>query len=55
VEFPRVTLPNRTFLRTFSLFTEAQLWFVPTDVDAAALNVSTVIPSFIMGFRMYIF
>ena len=55
VEFPRVTLPNRTFLRTFSLFTEAQLWFVPTDMDAAARDIRTVIPSVVMGLRMYIF
>ena len=55
VEFPRVTIPNRTLLRTFSLFTEGQLWFVPTDMDAAMLNIRTVIPSVVMGLRMYIF
>jgi len=55
VEFPKVTLPNRKFLRTFSLFTEGQLWFVPTDVDAAAHGISTVIPHVVLGLRMYIF
>ena len=53
IEFPRVTLPNRNFLRTFSLFTEAQLWFVPTDMDDP--NIRTVSPGFTMGLRMYIF
>jgi hypothetical protein len=55
LEFPKVTIPKRKSLRTFSFFTEGQLWFVPTDVDAEANNVQTVIPHVIMGLRMYIF
>jgi hypothetical protein len=55
IEFPKVTLPKRTFLRTFSLFTEGQLWFVPTDVDAAANNIEVIIPHMIIGLRLYIF
>jgi len=55
LEFPKVTIPKRTFLRTFSLFTEGQLWFVPTDVDAKAFNLKTVIPHVIMGLRLYLF
>jgi len=55
IEFPKVTLPKRKYLRTFSLFTEGQLWFVPTDVDAAALGIEVVIPHVIMGLRLYIF
>jgi len=54
-EFPRVTLPNRERFRTFSLFTEGQLWFMPTDMDASQLNIDTIIPSVIMGVRAYIF
>jgi hypothetical protein len=55
VEFPKVTIPKRTFLRTFSLFTEGQLWFVPTDVKADEQGIKTVIPHIIVGLRMYIF
>jgi len=55
IEFPKVTIPKRTFLRTFSFFTEGQLWFVPTDVNAKANNIQTVIPHIIVGLRMYIF
>ena len=55
IEFPKVTIPKRKYLRTFSLFTEGQLWFVPTDVDAEALGIDTVIPHIIMGLRLYIF
>ena len=55
IEFPRVTIPKRTYLRTFSFFTEGQLWFVSTDVDASANNVMTVIPHVVVGLRMNIF
>jgi len=55
IEFPKVTIPKRTNFRTFSMFTEGQLWFVPTDVDAAEYNIETVIPKVILGLRMYIF
>jgi len=55
LEFPKVSIPKRKSLRTFSLFTEGQLWFVPTDVDAAANDIPTIIPHVIMGLRLYIF
>ena len=55
IEFPRITIPGLTYLRTFSLFTEGQLWFVPTDVNAKAHNIQTIIPHITLGLRMYIF
>ena len=55
IEFPKVTIPKRTFLRTFSLFTEGQLWFVPTDISASANKVKTIVPHMIIGVRAYIF
>ncbi|MDR2619233.1 MAG: hypothetical protein LBC62_10225 [Treponema sp.] len=55
IEFPKVTIPKRTKLRTFSLFTEGQLWFVPTDVDADAVGIDTIIPHVIVGLRIYVF
>ena len=55
LEFPRGTIPKRKYLRTFSMFTEGQLWFVPTDVNADALGIETVIPHIIVGLRLYIF
>jgi hypothetical protein len=55
IEFPKVTIPRRTNLRTFSFFTEGQLWFVPTDVDAKAHGIKIIIPHIILGLRMYIF
>jgi len=55
IEFPRITLPKRKYLRTFSLFTEGQMWFVPTDVDANTMGIDTIIPKVVMGLRLYIF
>ena len=55
IEFPKVTIPKREYLRTFSLFTEGQLWFVPTDVPAKANNIQVVQPHIIVGLRLYIF
>ncbi|MDR0457085.1 MAG: hypothetical protein LBH20_10435 [Treponema sp.] len=55
IEFPKVTIPKRTRLRTFSLFTEGQLWFVPTDVDYKAYGINIVIPHVIVGLRLYAF
>jgi len=57
VEFPKVTIPERSFLRTFSLFTEGQLWFIPTDVDTSDRGdeIPTVMPKIIMGLRLYVF
>ena len=53
VEFPRVSIPKRTSLRTFSVFTEVQCWFSPTDM--AKNDTPTIIPKVIMGLRVYIF
>jgi hypothetical protein len=55
IEFPKVTLPKRERLRTFSMFTEGQLWFVPTDVNAEELGIKTVIPHVVLGLRLYVF
>jgi hypothetical protein len=55
VEFPKITIQKRNFLKTFSLFTEGQLWFVPTDVKADEQGIKTIIPHIVVGLRMYIF
>jgi hypothetical protein len=55
IEFPKATIPKKKALRTFSLFTEGQLWFVPTDVNAAKNNIPVILPHIMMGLRIYIF
>jgi len=55
MEFPKVKIPKKEFLRTFSLFTEFQLWFTSTDVDAGANDIPVVVPHVVTGLRIYIF
>lgn len=55
VEFPRVTLKNQKLFRTFSLYTEGQLWFLPTDVQAGETNISSLIPQISAGIRVNVF
>ena len=53
IEFPKISVKSRKFLRTFSLYTEGQLWFVPKDVEQE--DIPVVMPKLILGVRMYIF
>jgi hypothetical protein len=55
IEFPRVTIPRRKFLRTFAVYTEFQLWFVPTDVNARELGLETLVPHVSVGLRANVF
>jgi len=55
MEFPKAKIPKKEYLRTFALFTEFQLWFVPTDVDASKNDIPVVIPHVITGLRIYVF
>ncbi|MDR1933222.1 MAG: hypothetical protein LBQ57_10430 [Spirochaetales bacterium] len=48
IEFPRI-------FEKLSLYTEFQLWFVPTDVDTSTSDVSTMVSHIIMGLRYNIF
>jgi hypothetical protein len=55
IEFPRVTLPKRKTFKTFSMYTEAQFWFIPTDVDSAEVSIQSVLPHVTAGFRLNVF
>jgi hypothetical protein len=55
LEFPRVTIPKRTMFRTFSLYTEFQLWFIPTDVDSNEVNINSLVPQLTGGIRVNVF
>jgi len=55
LEFPRITLGKRTTFRTFSLYTEGQFWFIPTDVDSSEVNIDSVLPHITGGIRLSIF
>jgi len=34
LEFPIVTVPDLAFFNTYAFYTEAQLWFISSDIDA---------------------
>ena len=55
IEFPRVTLQDQKMFRTFSLYTEGQLWFLPTDVQAGETNINSLIPQISAGIRVNVF
>jgi hypothetical protein len=60
LEFPKVTIPRKKFLRTFSLFTEFQSWFRSTDVPKSTIarpedEAKKIIVHIAFGLRMYIF
>jgi len=54
VEFPKVTRDRKaTMFRTFSFYTEGQLWFIPSDV--ASDDIATLVPQISFGLRAYVF
>ncbi len=55
IEFPRITIPKRKVFRTFSLYSELQLWFIPTDVDTSEVNINSIVPHITGGIRANIF
>lgn len=55
IEFPRVTIKKAKCFRTFSLYTEFQLWFIPTDVSVVTGDVKNMIFQFSEGIRINIF
>jgi len=55
IEFPRITIPKRKTFSTFSLYSELQLWFIPTDVDSAEVNINSIVPHVTGGIRANIF
>jgi hypothetical protein len=57
LEFPKMTVQKKswTVFRTYSLYTEFQLWFVPTDADAEAMEIPTVMPKITGGIRINLF
>jgi hypothetical protein len=55
MEFPRVTLPKRKYFSTFAFYTEAQFWFIPTDVDSTEVNIQSILPHVTAGVRVNVF
>ncbi len=53
LEFPRVTFAKQKMFRTFSVYTEGQLWFIPTDVSSD--TIENLVPQISVGLRMNVF
>lgn len=58
IEIPRVSLktlaPNMKFFSSVSLYTEFQLWFIPTDVTST-VDIKNIVPQFSEGLRLNVF
>ena len=62
IEFPRVKLPKKQvkYFGSFAVYTEGQLWFIPTDVSGGPNSskssaVSSVLPHISVGIRLDVF
>lgn len=38
VEFPRMTFSKQKYFKTWAVYTEPQIWFIPSDVASASVN-----------------
>ena len=54
LEFPRVTFSRQKMFRTIALYTEGQLWFIPTDVSSEE-KVRSMVPQVSVGLRVNMF
>lgn len=54
IEFPKIKLQNVKAFSSFALYTEASLWFIPTDVSST-VNIKNLIPQIAVGVRTNIF
>ena len=54
LEFPKVQLQNVKMFSSFSLYTEASLWFIPTDVTSQ-VKIKNLVPQFAVGLRTNVF
>ena len=55
IEFPRVTFRKAKCFRTLSLYSEFQLWFIPSDVTGGTVDVQNMVFQFSEGLRVNIF
>ena len=53
MEFPRIVRKNASMFSAFSFYTEASLWFIPSDVAGESIN--SMVFQFAFGLRTNIF
>lgn len=54
LEFPRISFAKQKMFRTIALYTEGQLWFIPTDVSSDA-DIENLVPQISVGLRVNVF
>ena len=54
VEFPRMTFNDRKYFKTWAVYFEPSVWFIPSDVSGLEWNKSFV-PTFSLGVRTSVF
>ena len=55
VEFPKITIDKLNMFSTYSLYTELQIWSIPTDVKAAETKIDKIKPQISVGLRVNVF
>lgn len=55
IEFPRVTFRKAKAFRTLALYSEFQLWFIPSDVSGGTVDIKNMVFQFSEGLRINIF
>lgn len=53
IEFPRMTFADNKYFKTWAVYVEPSLWFIPSDVVSA--KIQTLVPTFAIGFRTSVF
>lgn len=53
IEFPRINFKNWAVFKTWSIYYEPAIWFIPSDV--ASDDASNIVPTFSVGLRMSLF
>lgn len=53
LEFPRVTFAKQKMFRTIALYTEGQLWFIPSDIGGD--DIENLVPQISLGLRVNVF
>jgi hypothetical protein len=55
IEFPRITIEKLKNFSMYALYTEVQIWSIPTDVAAGETEIAKIIPQVSIGLRLNVF
>ena len=55
IEFPRITLEKMDMFSMYSMYTELQIWSIPTDVAAGESKIDKIKPQISIGLRVNVF